>query len=250
MKRKNEKAARVPRQRQSKEGIGNSYLHVETRRDPLFAPPPFIVETVFFSGVGHTFCPAPSLPWQPSMYIVQDFLFEQTGVSGSDGQMSNVKNFDLTTATSYRFNVFPRDRAKRIKVVPPAGAQVFFRFQAGRRFVTPASDVMDTYVPQSFFMYLAGPTPALSYNQFSIGRNTNHWLQFVVHGDVSSAISFSGFVTIGNYPMRTFDPGLKSYNPYSTALPHCLPGPNSVPFFLFSYATKNSTDPGPFVFLS
>jgi hypothetical protein len=89
-----------------------------------------------------------------------------------------------------------------------------------------------------------------SYNYFFIGRNTNHWIQLVVDLDTVSAMSFSRFTTIGTYPPRSFDPGLKSYVPYSTGLPFNLPGPGSVPFLLFGYVTSRSSDPGPFVFLS
>ena len=62
--------------------------------------------------------------------------------------------------------------------------------------------------------------------------------------------AFLGFTTIGVYPPRSFDPGLKSYRPSSFSLPFNLPGPNSVPYFVFSYRTKSSVDPGPFVTLS
>src|SRR5262245_18058250 len=229
---------------------GNSYLHVKRIPNPLFGPPPFIVETVFFSRVGHTFGPLPPIhPGQPQMYIVQDFLLDQTGASGADGKMAAIKSFDLTTATSYRFNIFPKNRAKRINVVPPPSAQVFMGLNLGRQFVNAVSDYADAYPPLSFFVNLQGPAPTFTYAEFFIGHNTNHWVQFELEADVVSPFSFLGFTTIGTYPVRTFDPGLKSYKPYSTALPWNLPGPNSVPYLMFSYLTASSTDPGPFVFL-
>src|SRR5262245_20820588 len=89
---------------------GASRLHVARKPDPLFAPPPPIVETVFFSRVGHTFEKHPQ-PFGPPLYLVQDFLLDQTGASGADGKMASQKAFDLTTAVSYRLNVFPKDRA-------------------------------------------------------------------------------------------------------------------------------------------
>src|SRR5687768_18449931 len=97
---------------------GAGRLHARARPHPLFAPPPAIVETVFFSRVGHTFKKLPPFGG-PTLYAVQDFLLDQTGTSGADGAMASSKAFDLTTAVSYRVNVFPKDRSKRIKVEPP-----------------------------------------------------------------------------------------------------------------------------------
>jgi len=230
--------------------ISDIYLHVRDRIDPLFAPPPFIVENVFFSKVGHTFGQAQVLPpGPPPTFLVQDFLLDQTGASGADGKMSATKTFDLTTATSYRFNLFPKDRSKRIKVAPPPSTQVFIGLDLGRKFVNALSDVTDAYPAQSFFVNLAGTAPVLTYNYFFIGRNTNHWVEFVVQQELVSPISFLGFSTIGTYPPRSFDPGLKSYSPFSNSLPFNLPGPNAVPYMVFSYMTTSSSDPGPFVFL-
>src|SRR4051812_15730460 len=83
-----------------------SNLHVRRIPHPLFAPAPSIVENIFFSRVGHTFKQAPTVPGAPKQFLVQDFLLDQTGASGADGKMSALKQFDLTTTTSYRFNVF------------------------------------------------------------------------------------------------------------------------------------------------
>jgi len=229
---------------------GNSQLHITHKPNPLFAPAPSIVETVFFSKVGHTFGPLPASPGVPSMHLVQDFLLDQTGASGADGKMSQTTSFDLTSATSFRFNIYPKDRARRIKVAPPASAQVFIGLNVGRRFVNAVSDVLDQYPAHSFFVDQAGSTPVFTYNFFFIGRNTNHWIEFFITADLVSPISFGGFTTIGTYPPRAFDPGIKSYHPFSVSLPFNLPGPNSVPYMLFSYATPRSADPGPFVSLA
>jgi len=223
-----------------------SRLHVRDKPDVLFAPAPSIVENVFFSAVGHTYGPvAPSVPGAPQRYIVQDFLLDQTGTSGSDGKMDNLKSFDLTTTTRYRINVFPKDRAKRIKVAPPGG-RATFGFNAGRKFFNAVSDVSDVYSATSFFSFLSGNIPILTYNNFFIGRNTNHWLHFVVDAEVTP-FEFFGFTTIGTYPPRSFDPGTKSYQPFSTALPYNLSGSYGVPFLVFSYVTDKTSDPGPFV---
>src|SRR5262249_53553728 len=112
-----------------------------------------------------------------------------------------------------------------------------------------SGDYMDVTFPISFFVNLQGAAPAFSYAQFRIGHNTNHWVQFFIEADVTSAFSFFGFTTIGAYPMRTFDPGTKSYHPYSTSVPFNLPSQHGVPYLMFSYQTARSTDPGPFVFL-
>ena len=114
----------------------------------------------------------------PQRYIVQDFLLDQTGASGADGKMAATTNVDLTTTTVYRFNIFPKDRSKRIKVVPPPSTQVFMGMDVGRQFINAASDYMDINTPNSFFVSLQGPAPAFSYAQFRIGHNTNHWAQF------------------------------------------------------------------------
>jgi hypothetical protein len=247
---KRAKARRVEPDNQADSLRRNGDLHVRSIPNELFAPAPLILETVFFSKVGHTFGPLPPLfPPLPQKYIVQDFLLDQTGASGTDGKMAGTKTFDLTTATSYRFNVLPKGRSKRIKVAPPPGAQVFMGLDVGRRYVNAGSDYMDIYPPTSFFLSLQGAAPAFTYAQFRIGHNTNHWVQFFLEADVVSPFSCFGFSTIGTYPVRTFDPGVKSYIPYSDALPFNLPGPNAVPFLVFSYHTTSSTDPGPFVFL-
>jgi hypothetical protein len=183
------------------------------------------------------------------MHVVQDFLMDQTGASGADGKMAATTQFDLTSSTSCRFNIFPKDRSKRIKVVPPPSTHVYMGLDCGRRFVNAVSDYSDQYQANSFFVHLQGAAPSFSYNYFFIGHNTNHWTQFEVNADIFTPFAFIGFSTIGSYPTRTFDPGTKSYIPYSTALPFNLPGPNAVPFLVFSYQTSNSTDPGPFVFL-
>jgi len=245
------KAKRVSPENDVLDHVGdNSHLHIRFKPDLLCAPPPFIVETVLFSKVGHTFGPGlPALPGSPPSYVVQDFLLDQTGASGADGKMSSLKSFDLTTATSYRFNIFPKDRSKRIKVVPPASGQVFIGLNVGRRFVNAVSDVADAYTAHSYFIELVGATPVFTYNYFFIGRNTNHWVWFEVYQQLVSPISFFGFTTIGSYPPRAFDPGIKSYTTYSTGLPLNLPGPDAVPFMMFSYLTQSSNDPGPFVFL-
>jgi hypothetical protein len=226
--------------------VGAGLLHSRAKPHPLFALPPAIVETVFFSRVGHTFKKIPQVGG-PTLYAVQDFLLDQTGTSGADGAMSASKAFDLTTAVSYRVNVLPKDRTKRIKVVPPATGPAFFGMNVGRRFISAVSDYYDQYVSSSFFVNLLGLTPVLSYNSFFIGHNTNHWIQFTVMADIAAPIEFSGFTTYGVYPPRSFDPGAKSYIPFSTSVPFNLPSPNGVPHLMFAYATTDPVDPGPFV---
>jgi hypothetical protein len=228
---------------------GAGLLHLRRKPHPLFGPPPSIVETVFFTRVGHTFTKIAQFGG-PTLYVIQDFLLDQTGASGTDGAMSPTKAFDLTTAVSCRFNVFPRDRAMRVKVMLPPTGPMFFSLNVGRRFVNAVSDYADQYAPISFFHDLFGPAPAFSYNAFFIGHNTNHWTQFTVMADVYSPIRFFGFTTIGTYPPRSFDPGTKSYVPYSTSVPAGLPSSNGVPHLMFGYVTTEPGDPGPFVFLT
>jgi len=240
---------RVPPQSIENHFGGNSHLHLTVKPDQILAPPPLIVETVYFSRIGHTFKKFVP-PFGPTMYAVQDFLLDQTGTSGADGKMSATKSFDLTTAVSYRFNVLPKDRTKRIRVKLPTSGPAFFGLDVGRRFVNAVSDYLDQYQSNSFFINLVGPTPIFTYNAFSIGHNTNHWIKFMLMADVFDPIVFSGFTTYGIYPPRSFDPGLKSYIPYSNSLPFNLPGPNSVPYLMFSYATEDPVDPGPFVSIS
>jgi hypothetical protein len=197
-------------------------LHVVARPNPAFGPPPSIVETVLFGRIGHAFGRAFSDPEET--YVVQDFLLDQTGISGCDGKIEATKSFDLTTTTHYRFNVFPRDRAKRVKVVPPPGGDVFMALDTGRRFVNATYDVSDVYTPITFFQDLIGPAPGLTYDNFFIGRNTNHWLHFLIHARANLPFQFFGLVSIGTYPVRTFDPGLKSYEPYAVGAPIGLGG--------------------------
>lgn len=230
--------------------LGDQMIH--RRPNPLFGPGPIIVENVFFSKVGHTFGPLPFPPPHPmSGYIVQDFLLDDTHESNCDGEMAPTTQFDLTATTRFRFNVFPRDRSRRVKVTVPAGAQVLLGFNVGRKFVNAASDTSDTFTPTALFQYLVGAPPTLTYRNFNIGHSTNHWVEFEVHGQVTQPVKFFSFVVIGDYPPRTFDPGTKTYVPFSSSVPYNLhpPGGEGVPYLLFSYRTQSPVDPGPFVLL-
>jgi hypothetical protein len=248
MKSPNEDKPAAPENEEVENFAEVSGLHVRDKPDVLFGPAPSIVENVFFTEVGHTFGPQPvTVPGSPQMYLVQDFLLDQTGASGTDGRMTNLKSFDLTTTTRYRFNVFPKDRAKRIKVAPPQG-RAYFGFNIGRKFFNAVSDVYDAYAATSFFSFTGGYNPVFSYNNYFIGRNTNHWVHFDVQAEVTP-FEFFGFSAIGTYPPRSFDPGTKSYQPFGTAQPFNVPGSNGVPFLMFSYLTKKSSDPGPFVYI-
>src|SRR5262245_52073169 len=131
-------------------------FHILEKPNAAFGPVLPIVETVFFSKIGHTFGPASQWPGQPTQYVVQDFVLDQTGASHADGKMAATKAFDLTTTTRYRFNVYPKDRAKRIKVVPPSGETVFIGLDVGRRYVNAASDFANSYTPHTFFEDLGG----------------------------------------------------------------------------------------------
>lgn len=121
----------------------------------------------------------------------------------------------------------------------------------GREFINSASDVMDMYTPIAFLQYLVGAVPAFTYDTFSIGCNTNHWVHFFIEGRAVSDFQFFGFVTIGTYPVRTFDPGAKTYQPYTSSVPFGLgSSASSNPYLVFSYLPEKPGDPGPFVFLT
>jgi hypothetical protein len=250
MKRRNTRQRRAASKGSSPvdPSAGNGELHVQRMPHPLFGPPPAIVETVRITRVGHTFGPLP--PLVGSGYIVQDFLLDQTGASGTDGKMAATHAFDLTQSTSFRFNVLPSAQTRRIAVKPPIPKQVYIGFGVGRRFAKAVSDVSDAFSAHAFFTQLNGISPTITYRTFFIGRNTNHWAEFVVEGHLTQPMSFKCFTTIGVYPARTFDPGSKVYVPFSSGLPINLPGPDSVPYLMFSYLTQSSIDPGPFVFIS
>lgn len=228
-----------------------SHLHLKTIPNALFGPPQFILESVPVSKVGHTFKLAPPPYSGPKEYMVQDFILDQTGASGTDGKMMNETEFDLTTATLFAFVVYAKTRNRKIRVkLPPGGESVLMGLNVGRRFVNATSDVYLQSVAISQFFTLQGTAPVFTYNSFFIGRNTNHWIEFVVHAELSSPIIFSAFRAVGVYPPRPFDPGTKKYNPLSHSLPFNLPGPNSVPYLMFSYRTADPVDPGPFVSIS
>lgn len=80
-------------------------LHVRHVPSPLLAPAPPIVERVFFSRVGHTFGPAPVHPHEPAAYLVQDFLLDQSNISGADGEMT-YNYFLLGTNTNHFVQFF------------------------------------------------------------------------------------------------------------------------------------------------
>lgn len=231
----------------------HTFPHLIMKPPSLLAAPAEIIETIYFSRVGHTFKQVtgpPFPPGSPPRYLVQDFLLDQTGTSGADGKMRATKSFDLTTAVSYQFYVLPKNPNKRIKVVMPPSTRGFFSFEVGRRFINAVSDYSDQSAAFSDFINPGSPPPAFTYNSFFIGHNTNHWINFRVMADVFSTFDFSGFRTYGIYPTRSFDPGLKLYKPFSWSVPNNLQSISGVPHLMFSYWTTNSVDPGPFVFLS
>jgi len=232
-----------------------SHRHIKQITYPLIIKWQPIVEMVYFTRIGHNFGlvpPIPGAPPTPPMYFVQDFLLDQTGASGADGRMSPTTQFDLTKTATYRFNILPQDSSKRIIVVPNSktAKNWYMDLDLGRVFLSAVSDYADQHPTKRLFCKPSGPPPTISYNGFFIGHNTNHCAHFRISADLISKFSFSGFTAIGSYPFRTFDPGTKSYVPYSESRPIGLPAQQfGVPYMMFGYETSNSTDPGSFVFL-
>jgi hypothetical protein len=226
------------------------------------------LEEICVANVGHAWDKLPEFPGQPTLYFVQDFLLDQSGLSGHGAlgvaKLSETVKFDLTLNSSYGYRLGPalcQGNSKSIKVTLPSDAigNVYFSAYLGRQVTTGLKG--GSFMPGTgsvSWLNLAGTTPPnISYDNFSISQRDNSALIFEVEGEVTETFQFGALFLEGHYPHRSFDPGQKSYYPLSYAvpfgvgeLPPSMP-PDSETFVLFGYTYKPSTavpaDPGPFV---
>jgi hypothetical protein len=221
-------------------------------------------EEICVRHIGHTWGKSPGLPGDPIRYFVQDFLIDQSGLSGPQvAKLAETVQFDLTLKTNYKYLVGPavcRGGGGSVKVTIPQNTvgKVYFSAYLGRMVTTGATGGSFMGGTGTVTWLQAGTsTPTISYNGFGITQGNNEALIFDVEGEVSEEFQFGALIMEGEYPARSFDPGQKSYRPLSYADPSGigpLPasmGTTSETFVMFGYnyepSTANPTDPGPFV---
>lgn len=210
---------------------------------------PCYLEVVNTTRIGHVFAQLPSNPWDPGpRYIVSDFILEQTGTSGCNGRMSSTANIDFNAHGCYGIIVQARDRRGQFVVCPPPRASVVMSAYAGRQWVDQSQgDFFDPYPMGLVYDALVGVAPVLGYQYFGITHATNAAVIANFYADLGGAISFRRLAFGGYFPSRNLTPSLAKYKPLSYALPFGIPGPDSIPFVMFSYTTDSPADPGPFV---
>jgi len=211
--------------------------------------PQILSEAIKISRIGHTFTRLPDIflqPGQPTQYIVQDFLIDQTGFTGA-AKMRLPFSTNLNQYGKYRIHLLPKG-FNGIRVNVPDGAAVYFSSQLMRRaLIPPVGDFYDASAAIVNFTQLSAAAPIITYNNFSITHATNSSFGFSIQGRVNNSFSFYDLIMQGSYAPRLLSPANASYNAFSYAQPFGLPGNNGVAFVMFGYTTSNSIDPGPFV---
>ena len=215
--------------------------------------PPFDVISEEFDVccTGHNFFALPNdvlLPREPARYVVQDYLLDQSHLTGGGAAMVERTQADFTASTGYSFQL-RASCGKAFHVKLPVGVtDISFVAYLGRQAEAPASDVLDLLSATVAFDNLIGSSPGIDYSTFGIGKSTNSALLFTIYGSVTADCTFSSLTINGFYPARTLDPGVKWYKPLSYADPlGPLSSGESPTFVMFSYVTANPVDPGRFV---
>jgi len=212
--------------------------------------PQILSEAIKISRIGHTFTKIPDellAPGEPSQYIVQNYLIDQTGFTGA-AKMRVPFRAKLNQYGQYRIQLLPKGY-NGIRVNVPDGNIVYFSSQLLRRSVNPpgGGDFYDASPATVRFTQLSAAAPIITYNNFSITHATNLSLGFSIEGQVNNSFSFYDLIMKGSYAPRHLAPANATYNAFSYALPFGLPGQHGVAFVMFAYITTNSIDPGPFV---
>jgi hypothetical protein len=221
---------------------------------PIPKPPssPVLAEDIKISSIGHAFGQLPTelSHGRPPLYFVHDFLLDQSQSTGGGSALVDPLQFDLNNSAGYKYILqAASDRTFQIDL-PTGVSNIYFSAGLGRRVITGLSGGVFTGTSANIaFGNLAGMSPHITYNNFSITQNNNEAILFEIEGALTSNLGFKSITIQGHYAHRTFDPGEKSYDPLSYAVPFGTKSiyPKSETFVLFGYHTPHGVDPGRFV---
>jgi hypothetical protein len=222
-------------------------------RWPIPRPIQIITEHIDVCTIGHAFTEIPPevLFGSSPVYIVSDFLIDQSQSTGGGSALVDPIEFDLTTGHMYVYRLTFCGKTVHVKV-PPAIDSVEFSAYLGRQKTGVSTpDVFTPLSVQIHFSSLVGDPPTFTYQNFSLTSKSNEAMIFEVEANVTGSFRFSGLSISGLYGVRTIDPGVKSYDPLSYAVPLGVkdPGSDKETFVMFSYQTTAAKDPGRFVIL-
>jgi len=210
-----------------------------------------VIENITVPSIGHAFGQIPGflLPGSPALYVVLDFLIDQSQSTGGGAALSDPIQFDLTQGSGFKY-IISAAGGKRFHVeLPPEVNNIGLALDLGHINIGTPSVPWDYGSPATIiFEGLIGPLPIITYNQFLISQQSNLAFQFIIEGEVTSTFEFEKLV-LYSYFLRTFDPGTKSYEPFSSSVPLGTKDiwPKHETSLLFWYRTQNNVDPGRFV---
>jgi hypothetical protein len=180
---------------------------------------PILSEDIYVCCVGHSFSRLPNdvLPIDsPPIYIVEDFLVDQSQSTGGGALLADPLQFDLAQSSGYRFRIFA-GCSKRFHVTLPNGVGANFSAYLGRQDINPPpTSGYGTLTPsQIAFQALTGPSPNLTGNFIAADTSA---LVFEIDGQVNSSVEFEGII-MSSYFSRSVGAGAKWYSPLSFAVP-------------------------------
>jgi hypothetical protein len=190
------------------------------------------------------------IPQAQQSYFVHDFLVDQSQSTDGGSALVDPIQFSLDNNASYRY-VLQAPAGKSFLVeLPTSVSSFYFSAWLGRQITTgPSGGVFTSGSAKITFAALSGMSPQISYNNFSITQSNNDAIIFEIEGTATSSFGFASLTIEGDYAQRALDPGPKSYDPLSYAVPLGTKSiyPKSETFVLFGYHTAQKTDPGRFV---
>lgn len=214
---------------------------------------PLQSEDITVHTIGHAFGKVPPAvePGGKTVYFVNDFLIDQSQSTGGGSFLADPIHFDLTKRSGYRYQILSHATKHFLVNLPSNVSSIYFSAFLGRIQTNAVQGgSFSSITAQVSFQGLVGTPPNLTYDNFFITQANNQALLFEIEGEITSALQFDAIV-IQTAFSRAFDPGAKSYDPLSYAVPlgtHEI-YPKSETFVLFGYQTSDAIDPGPFVTL-
>lgn len=204
--------------------------------------------------IGHTYFKNPDANLSPyfKKFMVQDFIFDETRVSGAINDFENPKLFSFNASNQIIAHLFPENDKTYVVKLPSGVQKGYFSISIGRELVNKqlfVSGIYDAYPIIPTWGRLMGNAPQITYSNFFIQNGHNCALEFNFSGEFNSDFSFDYLELIGNFPARNFAPVVEFYNLFSHAVPFGLHSPNGVAFALFGYQTDEANDPGAIIHL-
>ncbi len=214
---------------------------------------PILNEDVQVCSIGHAFGKIPDdLPAEEPTYFVHDFLIDQSQSTNGGSALSELIQCDFTQSPGYRYTIYP-SHGKKIRIkLPPGVSKAYFSLYLGRCNRGSMGGYFDGTPATVTFGGLVGSSPIITYNIFDITHDNNSSLTFDIQGEVASSFEFEKLIIDGRYVNRTFDTGVKWYEPLSYAVPLGTKSiyPKFETFVMLGYRTKQITDPGRFVIIN